>query len=306
MLAPVPGSLVEAHARHEARGVGAELQADCTAPRSDDDGRPESRPRPDAAAREPVAAFTVTASAPSARSRCRRSPGPGSSPGPASTGVQGYNHVLRRRGVPRCPGVGRDLDRARCAADVARGPDEHDRRSRPSRRAGCRRRDGRRGRGRVGRLRGRDEAGHQRRGLGAEVGEHVDGRLLHPDVGGRTALVVLVVESPGPLHGARTEHERAARGAVHREVVRRGAVAVLRSEVEQVLAVGDVDGGARQVERPGRPGRVVGGFVPLEAERRRCERRDRRRAPVTRCSCCARTASCRRPRGPGSRRPARR
>ena len=152
--------------------------------------------------------------------------------------------------------------------------------------AGCRRGDRRRGRRRVGRCRRADEAGLQRRRLGAHVGEEVDRRLLHVRVdraaGGR------VVETPRPLHGAGAEHERAARGLVERQVMGRGLV-----ERRLGSVVGE-DLGARgrrrrQVEEPGGSEPVVGLGVPLVAERpetcsERCrlprrERRDRRVPP---------------------------
>ena len=70
-------------------------------------------------------------------------------------------------------------------------------------------------------------------GLGAHVGEQVDGRLLHRwdrvvDRIGGAGLVpgVRVVETPGPLDGSRAEHERAARRAVQGEVVGGGGLLV--------------------------------------------------------------------------------
>ena len=47
-------------------------------------------------------------------------------------------------------------------------------------------------------------------GLHAHVGEQVDRRLSHADVGGGDAAIVIRIQAPRPLHGAGAEHERAA------------------------------------------------------------------------------------------------
>ena len=48
-------------------------------------------------------------------------------------------------------------------------------------------------------------------GLCAHVGEQVDRRLLHRDIGRGAAAIVRTVESPRPLNGSGTENERAGR-----------------------------------------------------------------------------------------------
>ncbi len=66
----------------------------------------------------------------------------------------------------------------------------------------------------------------ERPGLGAHVGQQVDGRLLHVGVGrafarlGRGPSQALTfAETPRPLHGAGAEHQRSAGGLVERQVV---------------------------------------------------------------------------------------
>ena len=49
---------------------------------------------------------------------------------------------------------------------------------------------------------------------GVHVGEEVHRRLLHPHVGRHARSVVVVVETPRPLHGSGSEHECTARCAV--------------------------------------------------------------------------------------------
>ena len=138
--------------------------------------------------------------------------------------------------VPARTVVGRDLDATDpAAAGVGRGAGDRDGMAGVDGGAGigC----GDRGRGwrRVGRCDGRGEAGLQRRGLHAHVGEQVDGRLPHRGARCRAAAVVGSVEAPRPLHRAGAEHERVA-DAVQRQRVRRGSGRVGGAVVLQVLA----------------------------------------------------------------------
>ena len=118
--------------------------------------------------------------------------------------------------------------------------------------------------------------------------------------GAATAAVVVVVEAPGPLDRAGAEHQRPARVPVERQVV--GRRRRTRRSSRSRCSTGRVgDGGRRQPERARRPEAVVGVLVPLVAERAVGERGGRARRRAWRCSCCARSASCRRRPARGSR-----
>ena len=82
--------------------------------------------------------------------------------------------------------------------------------------------------------------------------------------GGVPLAAVSGVETPRPLHGARSEYEGAARTPVERQVVRIGAGARVAAVVDECLDI--ADGGGRQVEEPGRPEAVVGVLIPFVAE----------------------------------------
>ena len=129
-----------------------------------------------------------------------------------------------RRPGGRVPGgaaVGGDLDAGDHAAGVRRGAADGDLGAVTDGRAAERRRDRRGRRGRVGRRGGGGQPGDQRGRLHAHVGEQVHRRLLHVPV---RSSPLASVEPPRPLHGARAEHQRAAGGAVQRQVVGGGAV----------------------------------------------------------------------------------
>src|SRR5262249_29634757 len=105
--------------------------------------------------------------------------------------------------------------------------------------------------------------------LCAHVGQQVDGRLLHVQVGrGRTYVghyVVVDVEPPRPLHGASAEDQGAAGGSIQRQPVRRSALDVGAAVVDQVLRHRERSGG--QVDQAGGAEAVVEVFVPLVADR---------------------------------------
>ena len=202
------------------------------------------------------------------------------------------------RGVPARAAVDRDLDRADPAADVARRAGHGDRPG--DARAVRRRGDGRGGWSHVRRRGRRDEPALQGRGLRAEVGQEVHGRLLHAYVGGVVAAVVDVVEPPAPLHGAGPEHQSAAHVAVERQVVRPSARSVVRAVVQdprrfvprRASTAAPAPAGARRCRGP-RPTRSPACWDPASRSAR---------ARASRRSCCARGAACRPPRAPASRR----
>ncbi len=82
-------------------------------------------------------------------------------------------------------------------------------------------------RGRIVRGDRRGQAGLARRRLDAHVGEQVDRGLLHRDARRRAAAVMLVVEPPGPLHRAGSEHQRPTRVPIERQVMGRRVRAVV-------------------------------------------------------------------------------
>src|SRR5262249_28520988 len=102
-------------------------------------------------------------------------------------------------------------------------------------------------------------------GLGAQVGEQVDGGLLHGGVRDGSAVVVIAVQPPGPTDRARPEDEGAAGGAVERQAVRRPTgferVAVLPQTPR------GVGRGGRQGEEASWPGAIINVLVPLVTQR---------------------------------------
>ncbi len=218
------------------------------------------------------------------RDRTEAVDGPGVGPAPAAG-----------RRVPAGTTVDGDLDPADGACAVSRGAGHGQLTAVGDGRAGGRRRDADRRRCVVRGRGGRDHARHQRRRLRAHVRQQVHGRLLHAGVDGRRRAVVDVVQAPGELDRARAEHERAARGAIERQVVRGRTRHDCGPVVLQVLA--DRAGGRRQLHQTGRAGTVVEILIGLVPDRVGTEPRTHR-APGWRWMCCARNASCRRRPGP--------
>ena len=66
------------------------------------------------------------------------------------------------------------------------------------------------GRGRVRAGRGRDQPGLERPRLRTHVRQQVHGRLLDVRIRRGARVLVHRIQAPGPLDGARAEHERAA------------------------------------------------------------------------------------------------
>ena len=87
------------------------------------------------------------------------------------------------------------------------------------------------GSGGVRALRRGHETGHPRDRLRTHVGEKVHGRLLHAHVRRLHVAVVVRVQAPRPLDGARGEDQRPAGVAVHRQVVSGGARKDVGAEV---------------------------------------------------------------------------
>ena len=126
------------------------------------------------------------------------------------------------------------------------------------------RHDRRHGRGRVGRRGRRHESRLDRVRLNAHIREQVDGGLPHARIDGGAFVDVVAVQSPRPPGRARPEDERAARGAVQRQIVRGGPGSRGVAVIEQILR--DAECGRGQLDRTGRAKAVVTIFVPLVAE----------------------------------------
>mmetsp|Transcript_39309 Transcript_39309/g.122335 ORF Transcript_39309/g.122335 Transcript_39309/m.122335 type:complete len:217 (+) Transcript_39309:57-707(+) len=105
---------------------------------------------------------------------------------------------------------------------------------------------------------------HGRLGPG---GVHANARvvLILEHVAAAGDLVVEVVQAPGPLHGAGSEHQRPARGPVHHQVVRGRARVEAAARIHNVLDV--VDGRLAQAHKAGGAEAVVNVLVPLMAKK---------------------------------------
>ena len=101
---------------------------------------------------------------------------------------------------------------------------------------------------------------------------HADAVLVRPL---RVVDVVLVVQAPAPLHGARAEHERVARCGSPMEHERVGG----RTRVEGGAVVLNhlhiVDGGLTQTLQSGGPPTVVDVLIPLVPKQARHEHQRR-------------------------------
>ena len=154
-------------------------------------------------------------------------------------------------GMPRGSAVDRDLDAPDPTASAVGRGSGHRHRADLRARAVRRARDGRARWRRVGRRVAGVSSGCSVEGWTPMSANRFTVACCIRDVGRRRpASIVIAVEAPRPLHRARTEHERAARGAVQRQVVGRGSVAVRRAVVEQ--QVGDTSSVVEDMSiRPG-------------------------------------------------------
>ena len=174
-------------------------------------------------------------------------------------------------GVPGGAAVDGNLHAAHdAAARVRGGPGDRRRGARGQQLAVGGRCDGRLGRRVIRRSRGCREPGLAPARLDAHVGEQVDRRLLHGNVGRRGAAVVVAVQPPRPLDRARAEDQRVA-VAVLGQVVGGRAGGVGRTVVLKALDPVDRRRGASEEAR--RPRAVVEVLVPLVADRVGGERR---------------------------------
>ncbi len=169
------------------------------------------------------------------------------------------------RRVPAGTTVDGDLDPADGAGRVSGGAGHGQLTAVGDGRSGARRGDADRRWRVVGGRGSRDQPGHQRRRLRAHIRQQVHGGLLHAGVDGRRRAVVDAVQAPGELDRARAEHERAARGAIERQVVRGRTRRDCGPVVLQVLA--DSTGGRRQLHQTSRAGTVVEILIGLVPDR---------------------------------------
>ena len=137
----------------------------------------------------------------------------------------------------------------------------------------------------VRRLGCRRETGPQRGRLGSHVGKKIDSRLLYSDIRGGRPVVVVRIETPGPLDGARTEDQGAAAMAIKGEAVGCRGRTVGRTVILQNGEI--IERCRRKAHQPWRLDAVIGTRIPLVAERARRERRDLIRRPALRRLCSA-------------------